>query len=304
MKATGGQIAAKTAPLPARVGELRRAARRRLAAAGIATAGLDADLLVAHALGRSREALLASHPDEPVPDDALRRVEELLARRCARQPLAHITGEKEFFGRLFRVGPGVLVPRPETETLVETALELLDEGACRSPLMLDFGVGSGAILLSLLAERPCAEGVGIDRSTGAVACARENARRLGVGKRAALLAGDWDAPLGPGAEERFDLVVSNPPYLPSGAIGSLMPEVARHEPRLALDGGVRGLDAYPVLARAALRLLRPGGALAVELGAGQAPAVADVFRRAGFIEVRGRRDLAGIERVVCARRAG
>ena len=194
---------------------------------------------------------------------------------------------------MLRVTPDVLTPRPDTETLVELALRFLPEG--RAASVLDLGVGSGAILLAILAERPAAKGLGIDVSEAALAVARDNAASLGLGRQAALLRGDWTVGLG---EASFDMVVSNPPYVRSAEISGLDPEVRDHEPRLALDGGSDGLDAYRLLAPEILRVLRPGGRFLVEIGYDQSAAVETLFRRAGAQSVSTAKDLANRDRVV------
>jgi release factor glutamine methyltransferase len=194
---------------------------------------------------------------------------------------------------MLRVTPDVLTPRPDTETLVELALRQFPEG--RAFNILDLGVGSGAILLAILAERPAAKGLGVDVSEAALAVARENAASLGLGRRVALLRGDWTVGL---AQASFDLVVSNPPYVRSGEIAGLEPEVRDHEPRLALDGGPDGLDAYRELAGEVIRVLRPGGRFLIEIGFDQAAAVEALFSAAGAVSVFTAKDLANRDRVV------
>ncbi|MBL8587805.1 MAG: HemK family protein methyltransferase, partial [Methylobacteriaceae bacterium] len=194
----------------------------------------------------------------------------------------------------------VLDPRPDTETLVEAALAALGPRRGEPLRLVDFGTGSGAVAAALLAELPAAFAVALDRAPAAARLARDNLRRNGLADRAAVLVGDWDAALAGG----FDLVVSNPPYIPAGDIAGLAPEVRLHDPRLALDGGPDGLDAYRRLAPAAARLLAPGGLVLFEVGAGQAPAVAALLAAAGLSPAAPARDLAGRERVAIARAPG
>jgi len=227
--------------------------------------------------------------------EAAARFEALLCAREARVPVAHLLGEREFWSAILEVGPAVLVPRPETETLIEAALEAFPDRA--APLrILDLGTGSGCLLVALLREFPLAFGLGVDRSAEALAVARRNLDRHGLAPRARLLRGSWaDALAGP-----FDLVVANPPYLPTGEIAGLEPEVAHHEPRAALDGGQDGLDAYRELLPALPRLLAPEGVACVEIGAGQGEPVAKLARATG-LRVAGRSDLAGILRCLVLR---
>jgi release factor glutamine methyltransferase len=225
-------------------------------------------------------------------------LDRLLARRERREPVSQILGVKGFWKIMVRVTPEVLTPRPETETILDVVLPRLAEG---TPVrILDLGVGSGALLLALLAERPAAIGLGVDASAEALAVARENAANLGMAGRVALLRGDWAAGLEAGS---FDLVVSNPPYIRSGDIAGLAPEVRDHEPRLALDGGPDGLDAYRDLAPQILSVLKPGGLFAVEVGLGQAGAVRALFSDAGARDITLHRDLSDRERVVAGTRA-
>jgi release factor glutamine methyltransferase len=272
-------------------------AAARLAAAGVETPALDARLLLGEALGVSSAGLILAGEDAAGPQERA-RFEAMLRRRAAREPVSRILGRREFYGRPFRIAPAVLDPRPDTETLVEVALALA--GAMAPPVrMLDLGTGSGAILLTLLAELPDATGTGVDIDEAALDVARANATALGLEARARLLRSDWtSAVTGP-----FDLVVSNPPYVAAADIDALAPEVAAHEPRLALDGGPDGLAAYRAIAAAAPRLLRPGGALAVEIGAGQAEAVAALFAGCGLEDPASHTDLAGRPRVFVARTA-
>ncbi len=264
----------------------------RLQSAGVDSPVIDARLLVQAAAGATRVDII-SDPHRPLTEDQSAELEGFLARRERREPISHILGVKGFWKIMLRVTPDVLTPRPETETILDVVLP--DLGEFQRFRVLDLGVGSGAILLAILSERPNAVGLGIDVSEEALAVARENASNLGLAGRAALLRGDWTAGL---EDEGFDLVVSNPPYIASDAIGALAPEVKDHEPRLALDGGPDGLDAYRRLAEEIPRVLRPRGRFAVEIGFDQGPAVRELFTRDGLEDVRVVRDLSDRDRVV------
>ena len=272
------------------------AARDRLKSTGIDTPVIDARLLLEAAAGATRADLL-NDPHRPLTDEQVQTLDAYLERRERREPIAHILGRKGFWTVLLSVGPQVLTPRPDTELVVIAALERLDPA---SPArILDLGVGSGAILLALLAERPGAKGLGVDTSEEALAVARENAANLGLAGRAALLRGDWTAGL---EAESFDLVVSNPPYIATAEIQALDPEVRRYEPLEALDGGPEGLDAYRRLAPEILRVLKPGGDFVVEIGHDQAKAVVGLFEAAGATDLELRQDLGDRDRVVAGRR--
>lgn len=270
-----------------------------LTAAGIDNVRFEARLLLSHATGLTIEQLISHGPDV-APAAAAAALRELTARRVRREPMAYILGEREFWGLPFKVSPAVLIPRPDSETVIETVLDLLPDRS-RKLRILDLGLGSGCLLLTLLREYPEAIGVGIDASEAALAVAQANAEALGVASRARLSTGDWrEAGWMDRLEGPFDLLVSNPPYIESAAVQELMPEVARHEPRLALDGGADGLAAYRIIAAAAPALLGPGGWAIVEVGEGQAPAIATLFASAGLAPGPARADLGGIERVVPA----
>ncbi|HYC64828.1 MAG TPA: peptide chain release factor N(5)-glutamine methyltransferase [Reyranellaceae bacterium] len=278
---------------------LLRDAAVALTAAGIDNSRFEARLLLARAAGLSVEELVANGGEE-APPAAAEMLRTLTARRVQREPMAYILGEREFWGRPFQVSPDVLVPRADSETVIEAVLELVpDRGTALR--IVDLGVGSGCLLLTLLAEYPGATGTGFDVSEGALVLARDNAAALGVAGRARWVHGDWARP---GWVESlggpFDLVVSNPPYIEAATIAGLMPEVAKFEPRLALDGGPDGLAAYREIAAASARLLASRGLLVVEVGAGQALAVKGLFGAAG-LETKGLwKDLGGVERVVAA----
>jgi release factor glutamine methyltransferase len=247
------------------------AAAKSLAAAGIDSARLDARLLWEHADG-----------DEAAFDAAI-------ARRLSREPVAYITGRKEFWSLDFAVGPGVLIPRPDTETLIEEALRIVPDRM--APLRIaDLGTGSGAILIAALTEFPNATGIGFESSSDAFGWASGNAARLVPG-RAEIRPTDWNQ-----AQERFDLVFSNPPYIASAEIESLEPEVSQFEPRAALDGGPEGLEAYRALGRLLPTILSPGGHALLEIGAGQAPEMELLFP--GLEMIRIAPDMAGIPRCV------
>jgi release factor glutamine methyltransferase len=263
-----------------------------LAAAGIDNPRAEARLLLAHALDIGRDATLSAPPMTP---DQAARFAALVARRTAREPLAYITGRKEFWSMDFAVGPGVLVPRPDTETLIEEAIRLYPDRTL--PLTIaDLGAGSGAILIAALKEFPGAKGIGFESSPDAFLWACRNIHALMPGRAEIQLAG-WKDARGP-----FDLVFSNPPYIPSAEIDTLEPEVRDHEPRAALDGGPDGLGAYRVLGRLLPGLLKPGGHAILEIGAGQAAAVEPLFP--GLEIVRLAADLAGVPRALVLRAPG
>jgi len=270
--------------------------RRRLEVSGIDTPVFDARLLLEAGAGVSRLDIVTD-PRRALTDEQVDAVEALVRRREAREPVAHIIGRRHFWTLDLAVSPDVLIPRPETELLVEFALKTLapDQPA----RVLDLGVGSGAILLAVLIERLNATGVGVDRSAAALAIANVNANALKLADRVELREGDWAAAV----NETFDLVLSNPPYIPSNDIDGLEPEVARFDPRLALDGGADGLDAYRTIVTELPRLLKPGGVFAFEVGEGQADAVAALAAEQGLSTFPAQRDLGGIPRVVAGKRA-
>jgi release factor glutamine methyltransferase len=275
------------------VGEAISRAARALAAAGIEDARREARLLAAHVLGLPPGALAGA--EDPIDSAAF---EPLVRRRAAREPLALITGKRGFWTLDLAVSADTLIPRPESETLIEAALVLCAGDA--PSRILDLGTGTGCLLLAALCEFPVAFGVGVDLSPAAAALAARNAVAHGLGDRAVFLAGDWGAPLG----GRFDLILCNPPYIPAGDIAGLMPEVREYEPQRALSGGQDGLCAYRLVCAALPGLLAPGGVAVLELGAGQAPYVAALAQAAGLHYMGTRADLAGIARAIALCGAG
>ena len=281
------------------VGTARRLLAKAFRDAGIDSPELDARILAGHALGLDHSALAASS-ERPLETEEVVTLTELACRRLEREPIAHIVGMREFWGLPLQVTPATLVPRPETETIVEAALAAIDATGPRTRALriLDLGTGTGALLLALLSELPQAFGVATDCSLAALKTARGNAERLALASRARFVACDFGAALAGG----FDLVVSNPPYIASGEIAALAPEV-RRDPRLALDGGPDGLACYRAIATDAARLLAPGGHIVVELGLGQEAAVAGFMKAAGLAVSPARHDLLGIPRALVARSA-
>jgi len=274
------------------VGDALRRASRQLGEAGVAEPPLDAALLLAHLLQTDRLGLLRQSA-EPMLTMELDRFDDVIARRAAGEPVSRICGRREFWSLDLRLSPAVLDPRPDSEALVEAVLSRVADRTAPWRI-LDLGTGSGCLLLAVLSELPCATGLGVDISAAAAGLARDNARRLGLGSRAAFVVGDWgEAVTGP-----FDIIVSNPPYIPSADIGGLAPEVRLHDPMLALDGGPDGLEPFGGIVDHLPRLLTGDGLFAVECGAGQADAVAQVLCRDG-LEMRAvQHDLAGHERCV------
>lgn len=271
------------------------AGARRLAAAGVADPQRDVRVLARWATGWDGAALSA-RLDEPASPDAAQRLVGAVAARAARRPASQIVGGRAFYGRWFGVDARVLDPRPESETVVEAALAALP--ADREARVLDLGVGSGCLLLSVLAERARAQGVGVDASEGALAIAAANAAALGVAARAELRLGDWLE----GVSGRFDAVLCNPPYIPADEIADLAPEVRWWEPLGALTPGGDGLAVYRLLAPRLERVLTPDGVAAFEVGRGQAEPVSAIARAAG-LSAQVLSDLGGAPRVVLMRRA-
>lgn len=268
--------------------------RAALTGVGVETPALDARLLLADALGATAEQVVA-WPERRLDEAAEAKLGALLKRRLAREPMAQILGRREFWSLDFIVTADVLTPRPDSETLIAATLDHIDR--TRPVRLLDLGVGSGCLLLTLLSELPQATGVGVDCSAAALAVARRNADALGLAPRTSLLRGDW---LG-GIAGPFDVVISNPPYIPRGELAGLPPEV-RHEPRAALDGGEDGLDFYRALAAGLPAVLAADGFAVIEIGAGQAENVTGILGGAGLEPWHRSPDLSGAIRCVLARR--
>lgn len=266
--------------------EVRRAVVARLAAADVPNAAQDGAVLLAHILGIERSDLALMSPQTQLTAVQSESLELVVTARAARHPMSHITGRRLFWGRVFAVTPDVLDPRPETETLIAAAL------AAPFASVLDLGTGSGCILLTLLAERPLAAGVGVDVSTAALAVARRNAAALCV--QADFRLGSWFEPV----QGRFDLIVSNPPYIAETEMADLSPEVRHYEPHLALTPGGDGLAAYRAICAAAPSHLSAGGRFLVEIGPTQGAAVAVLYAAAGFDSIQILSDLDGRDRVV------
>jgi release factor glutamine methyltransferase len=285
-------------------GQTVEAARRNLTArfksGGINTAELDARILAGAAMDLDLTGLIASAARQVTSDEAM-RLEDFTRRRLAGEPVARILGAREFWGLPLQLSAETLVPRPDTEAVVELALEMLRAGSdpTRRLRIADIGTGSGAILLALLSELPDAFGVGTDISVAALRTASNNAARLGLASRAAFVACDYAAAL----SEPFDLMVSNPPYIRSADIAGLATEVRDHDPIVALDGGADGLDAYRQLIPQAARRLAQGGVLVVEAGHDQSGDIGELMTAAGLTQEKPpKADLAGIHRAVAGRK--
>lgn len=280
------------------IGSILKWTEQYFAEKGVASARLDAEVLLSAVLKKERIYLYV-HFDEPLQADELGAFREMIKQRAARVPVAYILGEREFMGLSFKVTPAVLIPRPDTEILVEAVLARLKGKGDLT--IADIGTGSGAIILSLLKNLPQANGVAVDISAAALAVAKENAAHLRVSERLELLQGDVCAPL---QGRRFRAIVSNPPYIPGADIEGLEPEV-RKEPLGALDGGVDGLDFYRRIIQAAAGLLEAGGLLAFEVGIYQAHEVKAMAERSGVFEgIEIIKDYGGIERVVIMNKIG
>ena len=267
-----------------------------IAAGGIGEARREARLVAAAALGVDPSAVLG-WPERALSSEEAAHILAFARRRGAGEPLSRLTGRREFWSLSFALSSQTLDPRPDSETLVEAALgEIVDRNV---PLrVLDLGTGTGCLLLALLSELPRATGIGVDRSAGAAATARRNAEALGLSTRASFMVGDWGEALGGG----FDIVVANPPYIPSAAISRLSREVREHDPPLALDGGPDGLAAYRCIAQGLSSWLADEGTAVVEVGEGQADEVASILAGRGLAVAGTRRDLAAIERCVIVKK--
>ena len=277
------------------IGQTWRAIRDRLDTAGIPMAALDARLLVRHVLGLDATGLILSESD-PVPGGKVSDLESLVARRLAGEPVARILSVQEFYGLDFRLNPATLIPRPETEMLVDFSIEHLKSHP--APSVADLGTGTGCILLAVLANLPKASGVSVDISADVLHQAQANAEALGLADRFGARHGSWFEPLG---EEKFDLIVSNPPYIASATIETLEPGVKSFDPMAALDRGPDGLAPYRIISAQACAHLVRGGVLALEIGFDQGHMVNELLSSEGFCDIAIAKDLAGHDRMVTAR---
>jgi release factor glutamine methyltransferase len=272
------------------LGEALARAATRLGAAGIDRPQAEARILLEAATGRGRGQIIA-FPEQAMTAEQCHVFEAQVARRSAREPISRILGNREFWSLRFAIGPATLDPRPDSETLVAAVLARIpDRNAALA--LLDLGTGTGCLLLALLSELPQAKGLGIDISAAARDTAAANAQALGLDARAEFRVGDWTRDI----TARFDVIVSNPPYIESTGIAGLQPEVAQFDPRAALDGGADGLDAFRNLIPQAAERLKDDGLLALEIGVGQGPAVRTLAKNAGLRDLGSAADLAGIER--------
>lgn len=287
-----GEAPASSAPKSWTIGSLVKWATDDFRARGIENPRLDAELLVAHALKIDRMRVILDSA-RPLEGAELALLRDLVKRRRSYEPIAYLRGEREFYGLKFRVDKRVLVPRPDTETLVDAALARSTH-VSMSMRQLDLCTGSGAVAIAMARQRPTAQVYASDISADALAVARENALRLGA-YNVAFVETDLFAAF---AGERFDVITANPPYIPTAELATLMPDVREHEPRLALDGGVDGLSLVRRIVEDAPSHLEESGLLAMEIGAGEAPATVALFEARGFTDVRVHRDIARIERVV------
>lgn len=283
---------------PARLDEVLKAGAALLRAGGSETPDLDARVLLGECLEVAPLRLIVDK-DLPVPTQAYRRFEAMILRRLAGEPVARIVGKREFWSLAFELAPSSLVPRPDSETLVAAALELLPRARSQAVDLLDLGTGPGTLLLPLLHEWKLAHGLGVDRDEATLRAAQRNAKRFGLAERARFICGDWGGGLAP---HSFDLVVSNPPYIRSGDIPHLSAEVRLFDPLAALDGGRDGLHAYRLLLPQVGTVLKPGGLVLLEIGEDQEIEVSVLAAAAGFTLLGpARRDLAGCPRVIAAR---
>jgi release factor glutamine methyltransferase len=281
---------------PWTIGKILEWATSDFRARGLPNPRLDAEVLLAFAVGENRVKLIVDR-DRPLVPGELARFRELVKRRRASEPVAYLLGFREFYGRSFRVDRRVLVPRPDTETLVDVALARTAH-ASMSLRALDLCTGSGCVAVTIARERPTSRVHATDTSEDALSVARHNALRLGAYNASFAQADLYDGSEARGVPTRFDLVVANPPYIATAEIATLAADVREHEPRLALEGGAEGLDVLRRVVEGAPEHLVPGGTLAVEVGAGQSSAVEELFRARGLEDVRRARDYGGIERVV------
>jgi release factor glutamine methyltransferase len=281
------------------LGTLMGRTAETLTAAGIEGAGLETGVLIAHVTGLGRMAAL-SRPEQSIDPAAADEVAGLARRRSAGEPMAYLTGSREFWSLEFQVSRQTLIPRPDSETLIEAVLAEVHD-LPENPRILDLGTGSGCLLLALLAELPGATGLGVDINGEAAALAAENAARLGLAGRARFAAADWTDSLAVGGDkDGYHIVISNPPYVTDAEWAELAPSVREFEPALALKGGHDGLGAYRAIAARLISLLAPGGLAIFEIGAGQADAVVNILARQGLKTQKPVQDLAGIDRCIIA----
>lgn len=283
-----------------RIADLLSDGMKALKGAGVEAPAREARLLLGFA-AQVTPTIIIGFPERSVDVASAEKFRALLARRVAREPLSHLLGVREFWSRPFAVSRDVLDPRPDSEALIQAVFDELYDRR-RDYRILDFGTGSGCLLLTLLAELPAAQGWAVDLSPAALEMAGRNAASLGLTSRVAWRQGSWDAALQPEDPTSFDIIVSNPPYIPSGEIAGLEPEVVRYEPHLALDGGADGLVAYRALAPIIARLLAPGGLAALEIGLGQGESVRALMLAAGLDDAGTALDLAQRERCLLFRK--